>query len=80
MNLNKKSKSTAFWLSFLLGPLGVMYGSILSGFILLVLTIATAGTVILPLMFWVGGWFVAMSAVDKHNDNIDQFIQLMKPR
>lgn len=80
MNLNKKSKTTAFLLAFLLGPLGVMYGSLLSGFILLVLTIVTASTVILPLIFWVGGWFVSMSAVGKHNDNIDQLIQPMKPR
>lgn len=80
MNLNKKSKTTAFLLAFLLGPIGVMYGSSLSGFILLVLTIATAGTVIMPLMFWIGGWFVAMSAVDSHNDSIDAFKELMKPR
>lgn len=80
MNLNKKSKSTAFWLAFLLGPLGVMYGSILSGFILLVLTIATAGTVILPLMFWVGGWFVAMSAVDKHNEGVDKLEKMLMSR
>ena len=80
MNITKKSKVTAVALAFLLGPLGVMYAHPLIGFILLVVTLVTAATFVVPVVLWLFGMLIAASAVDKHNQSVDEFIQVMKAR
>ena len=80
MNAQKKSRTLAVLLAVFLGPLGVLYASGIGGLILIVLTIATAPTVVFPICLWVIGWIVADSAVAKHNAAIDEFMLMMTRR
>lgn len=78
--LHKKSKTTAVLLAFLLGPIGVLYAHALIGFIMIVIAIITASTVVIPLVLWLFGMFIAASAVDAHNKEVDEFKDLMTKR
>jgi hypothetical protein len=80
MNLTKKSRGLAFALSFLLGPIGVLYASGIGGLILILLTIATAATVAVPLLLWIAGWAIADNAVVKRNAAVDEFKALLARR
>lgn len=80
MNINKKSRGLAFALSFFFGPIGVLYASGIGGLILIILTMVSATTIIIPVILWVAGLAVADSAVVKHNDSIDKFNYLMSKK
>lgn len=42
MNLNENSRTASFFLTFFLGPLGLLYSSVVGGVILIVMAIASA--------------------------------------
>lgn len=74
MNLNKKSRGTAFVLTLLFGPLGLLYASAGGGFALIVIALATAPTVIGPILCWLGAMAWADHAAQKHNQSVDMLL------
>ena len=78
MNLNKKSRLASLLLTLLLGPLGLMYSSVIGGIILLVIAIATAPTLIGPIVCWGLAVIIGDSATYKHNRSIERFEDLMR--
>lgn len=77
MNLNKKSRLASLLLTVLLGPLGLMYSSVVGGFILLVIAILTIPTVFGPLICWGLAVIIGDGATHKHNKSVEKFEQLM---
>jgi hypothetical protein len=78
MNLNKKSRLVSLFLTLLLGPLGLMYSSVIGGLILLVIAIFTIPTVFGPLICWFLAVVIGDSATHKHNKGIERFEDLMR--
>lgn len=78
MNLNEKSRGTSFVLTLLLGPLGLMYSSLAGGIILLIIAIATAATIIGPVICWLLAIVIGDSATHKHNQNIKKLTEMMQ--
>ena len=78
MNLNRKSRFVSFILTLLLGPLGLMYSSFVAGAVLIIIAIATAPTLIGPVVCWVLSVLIGDSATYKHNRNIEKFEDLMR--
>lgn len=75
--LNQKSRATSFVLTFLLGPLGLLYASWVAAVILAVIAIATAATVVGPVICWILAMIIGDSATRKHNRGIEEFKALM---
>ncbi len=73
-NQSKKSTGVAFILAFLFGPLGLLYASILGGFIMFFITLIS--WFVLPLIgaifCWVGCIIWAIVAVNQHNQKAPQ--------
>ena len=78
--LNKKSRLTSLVLTALLGPLGLMYSSVVGGFVMLLLIVVTLPTVIVPIALWVFCIMLGDHATHKHNKGIDNFAKLMTGR
>ena len=78
MNINKKSRLASLLLTLLLGPLGLMYSSVIGGLILLVIAIFTIPTVFGPLICWGLAIIIGDSATYKHNKSIERFEDLMR--
>ena len=77
MDLSKKSKTVAFVLTLLLGPLGLLYSSITAGVIMIILTVVTAATVLIPILCWIFSILLGIYYADKHNDNVDRLVRLL---
>ena len=80
MNLNKKSRITSFLLTLLLGPLGLLYSSVIGGIVLLIIAILSAPTLIGPMVCWFLAVIIGDSATHKHNKGVERFEQLMQGR
>lgn len=80
MNLVKKSRTTSFFLTLFLGPLGLLYSSVVGSLILIVLAIITAPSIIGPLVCWVMAIAIGDHCTHKHNKAIDEFKTLMTQR
>jgi hypothetical protein len=78
--INRKSRTTSFLLTLLLGPLGLLYASPVAGIILLVVAIATAPTVVGPVACWVLAIAWGDHAAYHTNKNVDEFIAAIKDR
>jgi hypothetical protein len=78
MNLNRKSRLASFFLTLLLGPLGLMYSSVVGGIVLLIIAILSAPTLVGPLVCWFLAVVIGDSATHKHNRNIEKFEDLMR--
>jgi len=76
MNLIKKSRTTSFLLTLFLGPLGLLYSSVVGGLILIVIAIASASTIIGPFVCWILAIPIGDHCTLKHNKNIDKFMGL----
>ncbi|ODC05246.1 hypothetical protein BFW38_06360 [Terasakiispira papahanaumokuakeensis] len=77
MMLNQKSRTTSFVLTFLFGPLGLLYASWPAAIILGVIAFVTAVTLVGPAICWVLGMIIGDSATRKHNRGIEEFKALM---
>lgn len=78
MNLQKKSRTTAVALALLLGPIGLMYVSVIGGLILLVIAVMTLPTVIGPIACWVIAIAWADHKAHHNNKAIDDFMEAVK--
>jgi hypothetical protein len=80
MNITKKSRMTSFFLTLFLGPLGALYGTVIGGFILLVIAVVTASTIVGPLICWFLAIGISDSAVVKHNEGVDKLLEALANR
>ena len=67
---HKKSFIAGFILALLFGPIGLMYASVGWGVALLLLTIITASTVIIPIAFWLIGLMLSYHLIEQHNERV----------
>ena len=74
---NEKSRGTSFVLTLLLGPLGLLYSSVIGGVILIFIAIASAVTVIGPLICWFLSILIGDSAVVSYNKKVRAQAELM---
>ncbi|MTI12061.1 hypothetical protein [Sansalvadorimonas verongulae] len=77
MNLNQKSRSLSFFLTFFLGPLGLLYSHIVGAIILIVIAIVTAPSIIGPIICWVLSIAIGDHCTHKHNKALEEFKNLM---
>lgn len=77
MNLSEKSRTVSFLLTLLFGPLGLLYSSIAGGIILIIVAVASAPTVIGPIVCWVLAILIGDHCTYKHNKGIRDFKGLM---
>jgi hypothetical protein len=80
MNMQPKSRVASFFLTFFLGPLGLLYSSIAGGLILLLLTVASITTVIGPLIFWAIAIIYGDHATCRHNEALARFEAMLASR
>jgi hypothetical protein len=74
MNLRQKSRTTSAILTFLFGPLGVFYSSVAGAIVLILVAIASAGTVIGPILCWIAAIIWGDHTVRRHNESVDQLL------
>ncbi|MGR5165213.1 hypothetical protein ACPV4X_25315 [Vibrio owensii] len=77
MNLNPKSRLTSFLLTLFFGPLGLFYSSVAGALVLVIVAVATAGSVIGPVVCWVLAIAIGDHCTHKHNKNIDNIKELV---
>lgn len=65
-----KSRIVSFILTVLIGPLGLMYSSVLWGAVLLIIAILGATTIVLPVGVWVLSILLGDSFTYNHNQKI----------
>lgn len=79
MNLNRKSRGTSFLLTLLFGPLGLLYSSVIGGIVLTVVAIATAPSLVGPILCWVAAIIWGDYATQGHNKSVDTFLANARP-
>lgn len=77
MNLNKKSRTASLALTILLGPIGLLYSSVVGGLVLLVGAIVTLPTIIGPMACWVVAIAIGDHCTHKHNKSVEKFTALV---
>jgi len=65
-----KSRITSFILTVLIGPLGLLYSSVLWGVVLTIIAIAGAPTVVVPVGVWILSILLGDSFTYNHNKKI----------
>ena len=68
----KKSRIVSLLLTLVLGPLGLMYSSVLWGAVLLIVAILGAATVAVPAFIWVLSILLGDSFTYNHNQKIEK--------
>lgn len=77
LNINTKSRLTSLILTLLIGPLGLMYSSILWGAILTIIAFLGAPTVVVPLGVWILSILLGDSFTYNHNKRIQSQAQFV---
>lgn len=77
MNLNPKSRLVSFLLTLLFGPLGLAYSSIAGALVLAVVAVATAASIVGPIVCWVLAIAIGDHCTYKHNKNIENIKELV---
>ncbi|MCG6268269.1 hypothetical protein [Vibrio furnissii] len=72
MNLVPKSRVMSFALTFLLGPIGLLYSAPLWGVMLTILFVLTWFTLIGPIAIWLLSWGLGDYYTASHNENIKE--------
>lgn len=78
--LNRKSRTTSFLLTLLLGPLGLLYAAPMAGIILIVVAVLTAPTIVGPVVCWVLAIAWGDHAAHRANEQADEIIQALRER
>ncbi len=68
---SSKSRITSFILTVLIGPLGLMYSSVLWGAVLTIIAVAGAATVVVPVVVWVLSILLGDSFTYNHNKKLE---------
>lgn len=74
MNLTRKSRFVSLILTVFLGPIGLLYSSVVGAVIIAILMLITLPTIIGPVVLWFVCVLVGDSATHKHNRSIDIFM------
>ncbi|KYN82220.1 hypothetical protein ATY36_13610 [Vibrio cidicii] len=77
MNLNPKSRLVSFLLTLFFGPLGLAYSSIAGALVLTVVAVATAASIVGPIVCWVLAIAIGDHCTYKHNKNIENIKELV---
>jgi len=65
---HSKSRGVSLVLTLLFGPLGLCYSSLAVGIILTLVSIASAGTIVIPIGLWISSVFIGdFSAIKSQN-------------
>jgi len=75
-----KSRMTSFLLTLLLGPLGLLYSSVVWGIILIVVAIASSPTVFGPIVVWILSIIMGDSMTVNHNEKLYAQAELMQSK
>ncbi|MFK8066809.1 MAG: hypothetical protein AB8D52_01025 [Gammaproteobacteria bacterium] len=67
---HSKSQGLGFILTLLLGPLGLFYSSWVAALILCVIAIASAASIIGPIICWILAMIIGFFAVSKHKNKM----------
>jgi hypothetical protein len=78
--LREKSRTLSFFLTLFLGPLGLLYSSVVGGVILIILAVATFPTIIGPLICWILAIAIGDHCAHKHNKSVKEFKELLASR
>lgn len=70
IDTHSKSQGLGFVLTLLFGPLGLFYSSWVAALILCVIAIASAASVIGPIICWIFSILIVFAAVSKHNEKV----------
>ena len=73
---HSKSQGASFILTLLLGPLGLFYSSPIAALILCVIAIATAASIVGPVLCWILAILLGASGVSKHNEKVRSAAEL----
>lgn len=77
MNLNPKSRLVSFLLTLFFGPLGLAYSSIAGALVLAFVAVATAASIVGPIVCWVLAIAIGDHCTYKHNKNIENIKELV---
>lgn len=77
MNVIKKSQAASLVCTLFLGPLGLLYSSVLGGIVLTIIAVATAGTIIGPILCWPISILAGALSVRSHNKNVDTTVAIL---
>ncbi|MEW8403479.1 MAG: hypothetical protein AB2689_21700 [Candidatus Thiodiazotropha taylori] len=70
IDTHSKSQGLGFVLTLLFGPLGLFYSSWVAALILCVIAIASAASIIGPVICWILAIIIGFAAVSKHNEKV----------
>lgn len=76
IDTHSKSQGLGFILTLILGPLGLFYSSWVAALILCVIAIASAATIIGPIICWLLAILISFAAVSKHNEKVKAAAEL----
>lgn len=76
IDTHSKSQGLGFVLTLLFGPLGLFYSSWVAALILCVIAIASAFTVIIPIICWIASIIIGFITVEKHNEKVKATAEL----
>lgn len=75
---HQRDEKAAFWLSVVLGPLGLYYVSVKWASVLLLVTLVTMPTVIGPLVCWIASMMMAKYLAQQRNEELWQSLKQME--
>jgi hypothetical protein len=71
IDAHSKSQLTGFFLTLILGPLGLFYSSWVAALILCVIVVASAASIIGPVICWVLAILISFVTVSSHNEKVE---------
>ena len=74
---NEKSEFAGFLLTFFFGPLGLFYCNWISALILTLVAIASATSIIGPIICWIIAMIINFPYVNKYNSKVRATAELM---
>ena len=75
ITVSRKSRLIGFLLSFMFGPLGVLYANIAAGLILLLVCVFTSFTFVGPIIAWLLGILISDHMICRQNKRHDAQIE-----
>ena len=76
--MNNKSRLTSLLLTIFFGPFGVMYSSMGASIALIIVSLLTLPTIVIPLAVWLVSIAIGDHCTHKHNTGIQNLTSIMK--
>ena len=71
IKLMKKSREASFLLTLFFGPLGMLYSNVVIGAIMILITLALAWTIVVPIIMWILSMILGDSYVISYNRKLN---------